>query len=82
MLLSEQVDEVDHQLYKGLKIRERRVTVKEFLIWKCQKKIREQQPDLTDDKFLFLQKEILSLNNKSEPQSRDYKRIVKSITKG
>jgi transposase len=34
MLLSEQVLEEDHQLYKGLKIRERRVKVKEFLIWK------------------------------------------------
>jgi transposase len=82
MLLFEQVFEADHQLYKGLKIRERRVTVKEFLIWKCQKIIREQQPDLADEKFLLLQKEILSLNNKSEPKSRDYKRIVESIIKG
>ena len=82
MLLSEQVDEVDHQLYKGLKIRERRVTVKEFLIWKSQKIIRKQQPDLADDKFSLLQKAILSLSNKSEPQSRDYKRIVENIVKG
>ena len=82
MLLCEQVFEADHQLYKGLKIRERRVTVKEFLIWKCQKIIREQQPDLADEKFLLLQKQILSLSNKSEPQSRDYKRIVESIIKG
>jgi transposase len=82
MLLSEQVDEVDYHLYKGIKIRERRVTVKEFLIWKCQKIIREQQPDLADDKFSLLQKEILSLSNKSEPQSRDYKRIVENIIKG
>ena len=82
MLLSEQVDEADHQVYKGLKIRQRRVTVKEFLIWKCEKIIREQQPDLADDKFLLLQKEILSLSNKSEPQSRDYKRIIKNVIKG
>jgi transposase len=82
MLLSEQVFEEDHQLYKGLKIRERRVKVKEFLIWKCQKIIREQKPDLADKKFSLLQKEILSLSNKSEPQSRDYKRIVDNIIKG
>ncbi|MDH3724049.1 MAG: IS1634 family transposase [Desulfobacteraceae bacterium] len=82
MLLSEQVDEEDHQLYKGLKIRERTVTVKEFLIWKCQKIIREQKPDLADERFSLLQKEILSLNNKSKPESRDYKRIVESIIKG
>ena len=82
MLLSEQVFEEDHQLYKGLKIRERRVKVKEFLIWKCQKIIREQKPDLADEKFSLLQKEILSLNNKSEPKSGNYKRIVESIIKG
>jgi transposase len=82
MLLSEQVDEEDHQLYKGLKIRERTVAVKEFLIWKCQKIIREQKPDLADERFSLLQKEILSLNNKSKPESRDYKRIVESIIKG
>jgi transposase len=82
MLLCEQVDEADHQLYKGLKIRERRVTVKEFLIWKCQKIIREQKPDLADEKFSLLQKEILSLSNKSRAESGNYKRIVESIIKG
>jgi len=82
MLLSEQDFEADHQLYKGLKIRETRVKVKEFLIWKCQKIIREQKPDLADEKFSLLQKAILSLTNKSEPKSGNYKRIVESITKG
>ena len=81
MLLSEPVVEEDHQFYNGLKIRERKVKVKEFLIWKCQKIIREQKPDLADEKFFLLQKEILSLNNKSEPQSGNYKRIVESIIK-
>ena len=82
MLLSEPVDKEDHQLYNGLKIRERRVTVKEFLIWKCQKIIREQKPDLADERFSLLQKQILSLNNKSQPESQDYKPIVESIIKG
>ena len=82
MLLSEQVNEEDYQLYKGLKIRERGVKVKEFLIWKSQKIIREQRADLADEKFSVLQKEILSLSNKSEPKSGNYKRIVESIIKG
>ena len=82
MLLSEPVVEEDHQFYNGLKIRERKVKVKEFLIWKCQKIIREQKPDLADEKFFLLQKEILSLRNKSEPKSGTYKRIVESIIKG
>jgi transposase len=82
MLLCEQVNEKDYELYKGLKIRERRVKVKEFLIWKCKKIIRDQKADLADEKFFLLQKDILSLNNKSEPQSRNYKLIVESIIKG
>ncbi len=82
MLLSEQVHKEDYQLYNGLKIRERTVTVKEFLIWKCQKIIREQKPDLADEEFSLLREQILSLNNKSKPESRDYKRIVESIIKG
>jgi transposase len=82
MLLCEQVLEEDYEIYKGLKIRERRVTVKEFLIWKCQKIIREQKPDLADEKFYLLQKEILSLSNKSKAESGNYKRIVESIIKG
>ena len=82
MLLSEQVFEEDDPLYNGLKIRERRVRVKEFLIWKCRKIIREQKPDLADEKFCVLQKEILKLSNQSEPKSRNYKRIVESIIKG
>jgi len=82
MLLSEQVLEEDYEIYKGLKIRERRVTVKEFLIWKSKKIIREQKADVTDKKFSLLEKEILSLSNKSEPKSGTYKSIAESIIKG
>ena len=82
MLLSEQVLEEDYEIYKGLKIRERRVTVKEFLIWKSQKVIREQKADVADKKFSLLEKEILSLSNKSEPKSGTYKSIAESIIKG
>jgi transposase len=43
MLLSERGFEGNYEVYKGLKIRERRVKVKEFLIWKSKKIIREQR---------------------------------------
>ena len=82
MLLSQQVFEQDYETYKGLKIQERRVKVKEFLIWKSKKIIQEQKADLPDKKFSLLEKEILSLSNKSEPKSRTYKHIAESIIKG
>jgi len=82
MLLSEQILEEDYEIYKGLKIRERRVKVKDFLIWKSKKIIREQMADVADKQFSLLEKEILSLNNKSEPKNETYKKIAQSIIKG
>jgi len=82
MLLSEQVLEEDYEIYKGLKIRERKVKVKEFLIWKSKKIIREQKADVADKQFALLEKEILGLSNKSEPESGTYKSIAGSIIKG
>jgi transposase len=82
MLLSEQILEEDYEIYKGLKIRERRVKVKDFLIWKSKKIIREQKADVADKQFCLLEKEILSLSNKSAPKSGTYKKIAQSIIKG
>jgi transposase len=82
MLLSEPVNDEDYELYKGVKIWERRVTVKEFLIWKSRKIIREQKADVADEQFFLLEKEILSLSNQSEPKNRNYRSIVESILKG
>ena len=82
MLLSESVLEEDYEIYKGLKVRERKVTVKEFLIWKSKKIIREQKADVADKQFALLEKEILGLSNKSEPESGTYKSIAGSIIKG
>ena len=67
---------------KRLKIRERRVKVKDFLIWKSKKIIKEQKADVADKQFSLLEKEILSLSNKSEPKSGTYKKIAQSIIKG
>lgn len=82
MLVLEQDFEKDYEIYRGLKVRERRVKVKDFLIWKSKKIMREQKGNLTDDKFVSLEKEILSLGNKSEPKSRTYKDILGGIIKG
>ena len=82
MLLSEQIFEQDYEIYRGLKIRERRVKVKDFLIWKIKKIMREQKSNLTDEEFVLLEKEIFNLNNKAKPRSRTYKDILERILKG
>jgi transposase len=82
MLLSEQVYEEDYEIYKGLKIRERRVKVKDFLLWKSKKIMRQQRSNLTDEKFALLEKEIFSLSNKDKPKNGIYKDILGRIIKG
>jgi transposase len=82
MLLSEQVVEEDYEIYKGLKIRERRIKVKDFLIWKIKKIMREQKSNLTDEGFFSLEKEIFNLNNEEKARSRAYKDILGNIIKG
>ena len=82
MLLSEEGAEEDYEVYKGLKIRERRVKVKDFLIWKSKKIIREQKADLPNKNFALLENEILNLTNKCKPKSRTYKDILECIIKG
>ena len=72
MLLTEQGFEKDYEIYNGLKIRERKVKVKEFLIWKSKQIMREQNVNLRDEKFALLEKEILSLGNKDRPKSQTY----------
>ena len=82
LLLSERNFEEGYEIYKGLKIRERRVGVKEFLIWKSKKIIREHKANLTDEEFAVLEKEILNLSNNDRPKSRTYKIIIERIIKG
>lgn len=82
MLLSEEGVEEDYEVYKGLKVRERRFKVKDFLIWKSKKIIREQKADLPNRNFALLENKILNLTNKCKPKSRTYKDILESIIKG
>ncbi|MCP3922529.1 MAG: IS1634 family transposase [Desulfobacterales bacterium] len=78
MLISEQNLGSNYETYNGLKIRERKVKVKTFLIWKSKKIIRKHC-DLDDERFLLLEKELLSLNNKSAPKFKEYKNIFEGI---
>lgn len=82
MLLSEENVEDDFETYNGLKIRERRVKVKDFLIWKSKKIMRQSRCDLEDERFSLLEKEILSLTNKDEPGFKTYKTIFEGIIEG
>jgi transposase len=67
--------------YKDLKIREEKIKIKEFLIWKIKYIFKEKGVVIIDGKFDLLEKEIMDLDNKQEPTYQRYKSILHEITK-
>lgn len=82
MLLSERGFAQDYEVYKGLKIREQKIKVQEFLIWKSKKITREHKADLEDESFNLLANQIWSLSNNAEPKFRTFKTIFESMVNG
>ena len=80
MLFSQREDK-EFDDYEGLKIREEKIKIKEFLIWKIKHILMENSLTLIDGKFHLLEKKILDLNNEQEPEYQNYKSILQEITK-
>jgi transposase len=71
---------LDIEEYKGLKLRERIIKIKDFLIWKTKEILKENRIVLIDNKFNLLEEEILNLENESKPELKRYKTILSQIT--
>jgi hypothetical protein len=80
MLFSQREDK-EFEDYKGLKIREEKIKIKEFLIWKIKHILKKSGVTVIDGKFNLLEKEIWDLNNEREPEYQSYKSILQEITK-
>lgn len=79
MLFTEEeiIKEYTHEM-KGLKIKETKVEVKEFMIWKI-RKILEHHKISVNDNFKLLDEKIRSLTNKSEFQPKEIKPILEKL---
>ncbi len=68
--------------YNDLKIKEEKVRVKEFLLWKTKEIMDGDKVKPANDKFGVLEKKINALTNKDEPDYEDYKTIIGEIAPG
>ncbi len=65
-----------YEEYNGLKIRERKVGIREFLIWKIRQILKEGQITFVEKDFSFLRDEIENLRNDFKPDYKAVKRIL------
>ncbi len=84
MLFSEGDKDKEHyEEYKSLKIREKRVKIKDFLIWKIKEVLsegslmgKENGVSVIDERFSILEEKIKALTNKDEIEYHDFKTIL------
>ncbi len=79
-------DKEHYEEYKGLKIREKRVKIKDFLIWKIKEVLSEGSPmgkesgvsvlKFRDERVSILEEKIKALTNKDEIEYRNFKTIL------
>ena len=77
MFFSEhEFEQKNYEEYNGLKIRERKVGIREFLIWKIRQILKEGQITFVEKDFSFLRDEIENLRNDFKPDYKAVKRIL------
>jgi len=69
----------DFEEYKGLKIWEKKIKIKEFLIWKVKQILIKGGLRVIDEKCKILQEQIMSLSNEKVPTYKTYKKILQDI---
>ena len=69
----------DFEEYRGLKIWEKRIKIKEFLIWKTKKILTKSGVRISDEKCKILQEHIMALSNDKVPSYKTYKKILQDI---
>ena len=63
-----------------MKIKERKVRIKDFLIWKIGQILKSSDVSINDEKVNLIENVILALDNEETPIYRDYKIILKEIS--
>ena len=69
----------DFEEYKGLKIWEKKIKIKGFLIWKVKQILIKSGVRIIDEKFEILQEQIKALSNEKAPTYKTYKKILPEI---
>ncbi len=81
MILDKKVlEKIRYQDHKGLKIREWKVSIKEFLLWKIKKILEEKDVNVSKEGFEPVEDYIFSLSEKDEIEIGITKNAFKKIT--
>ena len=79
LLADDELDENLYQEYKGLKIQERQILVKDFLLWKSKAILNEKGISTEDQAFSSLKGLIGSLNNLDKVEYATIKKTVLAL---
>lgn len=79
LLADDELDENLYQEYKGLKIQERQILVKDFLLWKSKAILNEKGISTEDQAFLSFKGLIGSLNNLDKVEYATIKKAVLAL---
>jgi transposase len=69
----------DFEEYKNLKIWEKKIKIKEFLIWKVKQILIKSGVRGIDEKYKILQEQIMALSDDKVPTYKTYKKILQDI---
>ena len=79
LLASEEVLASGFVSHRDLQIQERRVAIKEFLLWKTNTLLEQQGIEPRDEALGELRAKIQALSNEHEPQYPDFKPILQAL---
>jgi transposase len=71
----------DFEVYNRLKVKERKVKIKDFLIWKIKQILKRSDITILAGKLNLLEEAILNLDNNTTPIYSEYKIILNEISK-
>lgn len=78
--LQNRIEEKDYKEYNKLKIQEKQIKIKDFLIWKIRDILKENNIEVKEAEFDILKEAIWSLKNKGEVDYQIYKNyLIKSM---
>lgn len=65
--------------YKDLKIQEKKVAVKDFLLWKTEKILKENEVKYTLKSLARLKEKVFILNNRTEVKYADFREVLEKL---
>ncbi len=73
-------DKKQFEDYNDIKIREKRIKIKDFLLWKIKIILRENKKEINEEEYCRLKKGIQNLTNQHNIKYEDFKIKIKSLS--